>query len=152
MRRLLTLVLLVAVLLGAFAIPANASLRFCSTCDPDPIFNVGGHQVSVLIQLSLDDSPENVSALPPVLTVLFAPRGTDPYVQAILGAFPERAFAFEWWRHDVGIFVRVPALTGFEAMRVTVSVDGRQVRQVETRSRFMFLRIPWSDGHGGHDD
>ena len=141
MRRLLTLVLLVTVLLGAFAFPSNAALRYCSQ---DPIFNVGGHEVSVLIELAPYDVGAKIKPWNPVVTVLWAPRGTNPYVQAIVGnGFPERAYAREWGRQDVGVFVRVPHVRGFEQMRVTISVDGVEVKQVETTSRHLFVTIPW---------
>ena len=141
MRRLLTLVLLVSVLLGAFAFPANAALRYCAT---DPVFNVGGHEVSVLIELAPYEVGAQIKPWNPVVTVLFAPRGTNPYLEELVGnEFPELAYAYEWWRQDVGVFVRVPHVRGFQQMRVTVFVDGVQVKQVETRSRHLFLTVPW---------
>ncbi|NPA91050.1 MAG: hypothetical protein GXO55_06340 [Chloroflexi bacterium] len=141
MRRTLTFFLLVAVLLGAFAFPVNASVRYCST---DPIFNVGGHEVSVVVELAPYEVKDEIMPWNPVVTLLLAPRGTNPYVEDVVGEFPEWAFAWEWHRaHKAGVFVHVPYVPSYEQMRVTVFVDGVQVKQVETTSNYLFFTFPW---------
>ncbi len=141
MRRTLTLIFLVAVLLGAFVFPVSAGVRFCST---DPVFNVGGHEVNVVVQLAPYEVKDEIMPWNPVVTALLAPLGTNPYVEGIFGDFPEWAFAWEWFNmHKVGVFVRVPYVPGYQQMRVTVFVDGVQVKQVDTTSHMLFFTFPW---------
>jgi len=117
-----------------------AGLQFCFS---DPIFNVGGHEVNVLVELAPYEVKDQIHPYHPVTTVLLAPFGTNPEVVAVNGEFPEWAMAFEWWRPKVGILVHVPHVRGFQMMRVTVFVDGVQVKQVQTSRRNVFFTIPW---------
>ncbi len=143
MRRTLTMLFLVVVLLGAFVLPTSASVRYCSTCDP--VFNVGGHEVSVVVGIApYDQVKDEIMPWDPVVTVLFAPPGTNPYVEEVTDDIPMLAFAWEWFNPQrVGIFVRVPHVPSYEGMQITVFVDGVQVKQVETTSHTVFFTFPW---------
>ncbi len=137
---LVTLVVLVA--LSLFAAPVLAGIQFCIS---DPVFNVGGHRVDVVIELAPYEVKDQIKPWNPVVTLLLAPMGTNPEVVSVSGDFPEWAWAFEWGRpHKVGIFVRVPHVQGFQQMRVTVFVDGTQVKQVVTSRRHAVIKIPWN--------
>jgi len=140
MRRALSVTLVLVVLLSALAFPVSARLEFCST---DPIYNVDGREVSVVIDLAPYELKDQITWDNPVVTVLSAPRGTNPYVVSVTGDFPEVALAREWKPRVVGIAVRVPRLEDFQMMRVTVYVDGQMVRQVQTGHRFAFVAVPW---------
>lgn len=140
MRRALSMVLSLIVLFAVLAVPASARWEFCST---DPIFDVGGKQVSVLVELAPYELKDEITEENPVYTVLAAPRGTNPRVIEVSGDFPEKAIAREWNRPLVGVVVRVPPLDDFQRLRVTVSVDGRVVRQVDSSARVAVVAFPW---------
>ncbi len=152
MRKLLSVALVLMVVLGVFAFPVNAGLRFCSN---DPIFDVDGHEVSVLIELAPYEVKDAISPEKPVVTVLYAPKGTDPKVVSVFGDFPEYAEAREWGRDDkLGIRIKVPKVEGYEMMRVTVFIDGEEVAQKMTEKRNMFLVLDWDEEEHEeeHDD
>ncbi len=139
-RRSIFATLIVLVALSLFAAPVLASLQFCSS---DPVFNVGGHEVNVLVELAPYEVKDQIHPYNPVVTVLMAPMGTNPEVISVSGDFPEWPMAFEWWYSKVGIFVHIPHVQSFQMMRITVFVDGVQVKQVETTRRNIMFTIPW---------
>jgi len=141
MHRKLTVVLSVLVLLALFAVPVQAGVRFCSS---DPIFNVDGKTVSVIIDLAPHTLSHVITPHDPVHVVLLAPAGTHPRVVSTEGEFPEVAEAFERrdQRSQMLIGVAVPAVEGFEALRVSVYVDGELVRQKQVNERYAALVVP----------
>jgi len=140
-RRSILVTVVVLVALSLFTAPVLAGLQFCIS---DPVFDVGGHEVSVLIELAPYQVKDQIHPYHPVTTILLAPFGTDPQVVEVSGDFPEWAMAFEWGRPKLGILVYVPHVRDFQMMRVTVFVDGVQVKQVQTTRRHVAFTVPWT--------
>jgi hypothetical protein len=141
MHRKLAAVLSVLILFAFLVVPAQAGVRFCSS---DPIFDVGGKVVSVVIDLAPDTLSGLIAPGNPVQVLLLAPAGTQPRLVSIAGEFPEAAVARE--RRDRAphmlISVAVPPLEGFEALRVSVYVNGHLVRQRQVSARYAAFVVP----------
>lgn len=142
MRTKLFSVLFVAVLLVSLflATPVSARLRFCSA---DPIFSVGGHEVSVVIELAPYEVRNVISERHPVHTLLKVPRGEDAELVSLAGEFPERVSIVSGPRRTLSVTVVVPAVRMLEAVRVSMYVDGRLVARQTTRGPVARLAIPW---------
>jgi len=138
--RLFSAFVIFLVMLAAFVSPVEAGKTYCSG---DPVFDVGGREVNVLIELAPFELKDVISEDDPVRTLLWAPEGTDPEVVRIEGQFPEEAEAEEHDDDTLKIRVEVPDVEGFDSMRVTVYVDGQLMRRRVTHDRTVELELHW---------
>lgn len=140
MYRKLSLVLVALVLFLTFAMPVGARKSYCSA---DPVFEVSGRQVKVVVELAPYEIKDSITRNNAVQVVLTAPLGTNPQVVDVFGEFPEMAAVQEDDQNKVSVNVRVPQVEGFEGLRVTVYVDGAEVRQHQTGAYFARVIFPW---------
>ncbi|RMD67090.1 hypothetical protein D6833_00685 [Candidatus Parcubacteria bacterium] len=131
----------IVLVLSLFAVPAYARWEFCPT---DPVFNVGGKTVSVVVNLAPADLA-NANWPRAVKVSLKAPKGTDPYVVDINSPVPMEARAGEWGKDKVEIKVNVPKVDGFQGMQVQVFVGDEEVASLTTGKRKARLSFEWED-------
>ena len=133
------------VLMAVLALPAQAGLSYCSA---DPIFRVGEELVDVLVEIRAP--PEllaQVTQRQPVKVRLMSPKGTDPEVVEINGAFTEKAYCREHNRGDfVIVVIEVPkriAQNREYRLRVRITRNGHTVARTMTRKATATLRFDW---------
>ncbi len=142
-RKLFVLVVSLGVF-TLFALPVGARRVFCAA---DPLFDVDGHEVKVVVELAPPGVARAISGLDPVVTLLVHPKGTQARLIWDGGDFPERVEIKEGDKEDRGhIWVKVPDVPAFKALRVTVYKDGELVAQKETGSRRVRLSFGWDGG------
>lgn len=140
MPRILSLTLLLLMILAAPALPASARWNYCSS---DPIFEVDGRQVNVVVELAPYEIKGSITSDNPVRTVLTAPEDTDPRLVEVKGDFAEAVEVRETDRNKIRIDVEVPQVPGLEHLRVTVYVDGQLERVVSTGANSAHVTLPW---------
>ncbi len=134
-----TLVVL-ALVFSLFPSASWAGLEFCST---DPIFQVDGQTVRVVVNLA-PGSLLFADWEEPVEVTLTAPEGTHPRVLATTGPIPEVAFVEEEGDQEVVIEVEVPDVEGYQFMEVHVFVNGQEVATASTSEREVTVSFPWN--------
>jgi len=145
MMHKLSVLLVVVVVFAIFAGPAAAGPEsrpaFCSS---DPIFDMDGHTVNVVVELAPYQIKYQITAHKPVGTVLTHPKKLVARLICVGGDFPEEVKIKESGGDEAAVSVRVPKLDGFEALRVTVYIDGVLVAQDETTHPHLFLSFDWA--------
>jgi hypothetical protein len=146
-HRLAVLLVSVAMIVLCAAPVAADTMGRPAFCSSDPIFDVDGHAVNVVVELSPYKVKDQITENRPVRTVLAHPEGTAARLVWVGGDFPEVARTREGSReNEAGVSVQVPHVKGLEAVRVTVYIDGALVAQVETSQPHAALSFAWADG------
>lgn len=142
MMRKLSFVLGVLMMMALVPLSARARVAFCSS---DPIYDVGGHQIQVVVELSPEETVYEITPNNPLRVHLTAPEGTNPKVMWVEEEPPQVATASEQeGLAKVIVTVTVPAdAVSHRFTRVSIYKDGEFVCQKRSPHREMSVRFDW---------
>ncbi len=107
------LALALAVLLGSYGLFGVASARANDWCFDDPVLNIGGTQVSIIVGVDVDPSLA-ASVVRSASIVVSVPEGTDTSLLSSSGPFPENVRIEKHGRQD-GDATPVKVTVSFDA-------------------------------------
>jgi len=141
-RKPIYALLLVVMVLGFTAGPALARRAWCVG---DPVFDIDGVEIAVVVELAPYEVAAEVTADDPVECELKSIKDSNPMLKAIFGNFHEMAKVKVHGKKDeIHIKVKVPKKAkSFEAMRVSVFCNGVLVAQQETEKHNVKFELPW---------
>jgi len=121
---------------------ARGRVAFCSS---DPIYDVGGHQIQVVVELAPEGTVQEIMPSNPLRVHLTAPEGTNPRVVWVEEEPPQIATASE--QEDlkkVIVTVTVPAdAVSHQFTRVSIYKDGEFICQKRSSHREMKVEFHW---------
>jgi len=134
--RVFCLVLLVSVIWGVS--PAFASWHWCSS---DPVFEINGETVAVIIELAPYEVKDQITEENPVQVTLTVPNGVEAELESLGGDFPEEVTIIHRGNGTkIKVHVDAPILP--ERMRVTVECEGQILASGENGGPHVTVSTP----------
>lgn len=138
---LLCLALLTSVVWGASL--AFAGILWCST---DPVFEINGEEVNVIIELAPFEIKDQITDENPVAVTLTVPNGVEAELVSSSGDFPKEVTIIQKGKASkIRVGVDVPNLPDLERVRVTVENKGEILASQENGGPHVTVNFPIPD-------
>ena len=134
----LCLVLLASVIWGGS--PTFAAWQWCSS---DPVFEINGETVEVIIDLAPYEIKDQITDENPVRVTLTVPNGVEAELKSVSGDFPEEVTIIQRGEGSkMKMDVDVPNLPDLERVRVTVVSEGQILASGENGAPHVTVNAP----------
>jgi hypothetical protein len=123
------------------AITVSAVLAGLTWCSSDPVFQVNGKELNVLVELAPAEVKSELSTDNPVKVVLQVPAESDASLVGFAGEFAEDVEIREGSNPgSFQVWLKAPHLRDLDRIRVTVTSGGVVLATDETQGRSLHVR------------